>query len=541
MLQDKEADDGISDRVFVETDLVQAEFDPVGGTIRSWKLREYTDASEQLADLVRTRELGAIWFALRKGSQIIRTDSTRFRSTVHRDHDETLVRFLAEDSLGILVEKSYRIPGDSYDCELSIRVEGIGETERESSWEIGWIDGLPLLERNEKLDHMSIASVALLGKDYVRTGGGAGFGCARGCGGGGGGGKSEVHDGRLHWFGVRNKYFVGALILDEPQDRSIKSWSDGITHTAGVMLSEPLAYSGRTEQTYRLYLGPIDYGILKSQGVGLERVQDLGPGILRPFSKLIMQFFQAANRVVPNYGLEILILAILVRFLFYPLTKKSMESMKRMQKLKPEMDRINEKYKDDPQRKQQEIMDLYKKKKINPVGACLPMLPQLPILSGLFYVLSNAIQLRKEPFVLWIQDLSVPDTVAHVAGFPLNILPLIMGATMLIQQRMTPSAPQQKMMGYMMPIIMIFFFYSMSSGLVFYWTISNVMTVVQQAMMNRDQRKGSPADEKKDGPRAKVATPAAEEVAVPPEEDVAAKSRKETPPRQRKRRKPKRR
>jgi YidC/Oxa1 family membrane protein insertase len=212
-----------------------------------------------------------------------------------------------------------------------------------------------------------------------------------------------------------------------------------------------------------------------------------------------------------------------------------MDSMKRMQQLKPEMDRINEKYKDDPQRKQQEIMELYKKKKINPVGACLPMLPQLPILSGLFYVLSNAIQLRKEPFVFWIQDLSVPDTVAHVAGFPLNIMPLIMGATMLVQQRMTPSAPQQKMMGYMMPILMIFFFYSMSSGLVFYWTVSNVMTVLQQALMNRDQKKSTPAEEKKD------TSPTEEEVTPREREEVAAKSPKEGAPRQRRRRKPKRR
>jgi len=535
VLQDRDAGEETDGIVFVETDLVEAEFDPVGGQIRSWRLREYTDAEEEQADLVRTREFGAIWFALREGDRIIRTDSTRFRSSVHRTDEETQIRFVAQDSLGLLVEKNYRIPRNRYDCELNIRVEGIGESNDESSWEIGWIDGLPLLERNPKLDHMSMASVALFGKDYVRTGGGAGFGCARGCGSGGGSQKSEVHDGRLHWFGVRSKYFVGALILEEPQDRSIRSWFDGTAHTAGAMLTEPLSYSGQTEQTYRLYLGPIHYGTLKDQGVGLERVQDLGPGILRPFSKLIMQFFQAAHHAVPNYGFEILILSILVRFLFYPLTKKSMESMKRMQQLKPEMDRINEKYKDDPQRKQQEIMDLYKKKKINPAGACLPMLPQLPILSGLFYVLSNAIQLRKEPFIFWIQDLSVPDTVAHVAGFPLNIMPLIMGGTMLLQQRMTPTDPRQKTMGYMMPILMIFFFYSMASGLVFYWTISNVMTVLQQAWMNRDQKKSAPEA------GTKAVPPSEGDVQSPPKEEVAGEAETEAASRQRRRRRPKRR
>jgi YidC/Oxa1 family membrane protein insertase len=294
------------------------------------------------------------------------------------------------------------------------------------------------------------------------------------------------------------------LLLDEPRDRRIITNYSGDDHMASALLVEPLSYTGETQASYRLYLGPIHYGTLASYDVDLERVQDLGPGILRPFSKLIMKFFEAFHHVIPNYGIEILILSILIRVIFYPLSKKSMESMRQMQLLKPEMDRINEKYKNEPERKNREIMELYRKKKINPLGGCLPLLVQLPVLSGLYYVLSNAVQLRKEPFVLWIQDLSAPDTVAHIAGFPLNIMPLIMAATMVWQQKITPSDPRQKSIGYMMPIFMTFLFYSMSSGLVFYWTISNLLTVLQQVRMYRSMAKeesAKAAEEEEPTPR----------------------------------------
>jgi YidC/Oxa1 family membrane protein insertase len=207
--------------------------------------------------------------------------------------------------------------------------------------------------------------------------------------------------------------------------------------------------------------------------------------VIRPFSRLLMKFFEGVHHVVPNYGFEILILSILIRRVFYPLTKKSMDSMKRMQRLKPEIDRINEKYKDDAERRNRETLELYRKNRINPLGGCIPVLVQLPVLSGLYYVLANAVQLRKEPFVLWIRDLSAPDTVAHVAGFPVNVLPLIMAGTMVWQQKMTPTDPRQASLGYIMPIFMTFLFYSTPSGLVFYWTISNLMTALQQVWMNR--------------------------------------------------------
>jgi YidC/Oxa1 family membrane protein insertase len=489
MLRNPQAESDTTSCVWVETNLVRAEFDPVGGALRSWKMKRYTDGTEMPADLVRTRERGALWFALRDGDRVIRTDSTRFLTVVERDAGETAIHFTAEDPAGIRVRKTYRIPKDRYDCGLEISVEGLGAGNEGGVWEIGWVDGLPSVERDPRGDHYAAAAIGLFGKEYVRTGASRGvFGCA----GGSGGPRSEVNEGTLRWFGVRNKYFLGALLLDQPRQRRMVTSFDPGAHAAGAILMEPLSMTGVTETAYRLYLGPIHYTMLESYGVGLERVQDLGPGVMRPFSKLLMKFFVALNKLVPNFGIEILILSILIRAIFYPLTKKSMDSMKRMQRLKPEMDRINEKYKSDPERKNREVLELYRKNKINPLGGCLPVVVQLPVLSGLYYVLANAVQLRKEPFAFWIKDLSAPDTVAHVAGFPVNILPLVMAATMVWQQKLTPTDPRQASLGYMMPIFMTFLFYSTPSGLVFYWTVSNLMTVLQQVWMNRGVQEMAP-------------------------------------------------
>jgi YidC/Oxa1 family membrane protein insertase len=466
--------------VSVDTKLLHVELDPVGGVIRAWKLLRYTDATGQPADLIRDRAAGNSVLILHDGASVIRTDSTRYHTFVESTGTETTVRFSAKSQSGILVQKTYRLPEDRYDCKLDVEVSGVGG---DGYWELGWRDGLPVLERDPRNDYMAISSVALFGKTFIRTkASGGGFGCAHSTAGE----KNETHDGTLRWMGVRNRYFLGALIPSQPTELRVETGYDGATHTASARLFQPFALDGgQTSASYTMYLGPIIYSALEGYGAKLERVQDLGPSVIRPFSRLIMKFFEAVHHVVPNYGFEILILSILIRLIFYPLTKKSMDSMKRMQQLKPEIDRINEKYKDDAERKNKEVLDLYRVNKINPLGGCLPVVVQLPVLSGLYYVLANAVQLRKEPFIFWIRDLSAPDTVAHVAGFPLNIMPLIMAGTMVWQQRLTPTDPRQASLGYVMPIFMTFLFYSTPSGLVFYWTISNLMTVLQQIWMNR--------------------------------------------------------
>jgi YidC/Oxa1 family membrane protein insertase len=192
------------------------------------------------------------------------------------------------------------------------------------------------------------------------------------------------------------------------------------------------------------------------------------------------------DRLVHNYGLAILSLATLVRVLLHPLAMTSIKSMRAMQRLQPEMERLRERYKNDAQKLNTETMALYKEHKVNPAGGCLPMLVQMPIFFALYAVLFNAIELRHSPFVGWIHDLSAPDTLFMVGPFPLRLLPLIMAATGLLSQRLTPTDPRQAPTMYMMNLMMVVFFYGVPSGLVLYWTVMNLLTAVQQWLILRE-------------------------------------------------------
>jgi YidC/Oxa1 family membrane protein insertase len=182
------------------------------------------------------------------------------------------------------------------------------------------------------------------------------------------------------------------------------------------------------------------------------------------------------------YGWAIIAITVIIKLLFWPLTKASTRSMKRMAELQPEMKKIQEKFKDEPQKMNKKMMEFMKENKVSPLGGCLPMLIQIPVFFGFYYMIQSAIELRGASF-LWAWDLSMPDTVAMLAGFPVNPLPIIMGVTMLWQARLTPPSPgmdptQQKIMQYM-PLIFLFVLYNMSSGLTLYWTVQNVLTIVQ--------------------------------------------------------------
>ena len=195
----------------------------------------------------------------------------------------------------------------------------------------------------------------------------------------------------------------------------------------------------------------------------------------------------AIHSVIPSWGWSIVIMTICIKLLFWPLTAKASRSQKRMAKIQGPMSELKEKYKDNPQKIQQETLKLFKEHQVNPVAGCLPMVIQMPIFLGLFYMLRTASELRHEPF-LWVSDLSMPDTIAQIGGFPINLLPIIMGVTMFLQMSMMPVSPtadpmQQKIFKFL-PFIFLVFLYSFSSGLVLYWTVQNILTIIQQKIIN---------------------------------------------------------
>ncbi len=256
--------------------------------------------------------------------------------------------------------------------------------------------------------------------------------------------------------------------------------------------------------TFQIILTPIDYKILKSYNKELELTMRFPLDfIVRPIAQyFIIPFFLFLHSFIPNYGIVIIIFAIVLKILLNPLTKKQMESMKRMGKLSPKINEIRERYKDDPNKANAQIMKLYKEEKINPAGGCLPLLLQLPILYALFAVFRSTIELRQAHFFWWIKDLSTPDVIFtlpfKIPLFGINQIAgvaTLMGITMFIQQKMTVTDPKQKMMVYLMPILLTFLFYSFPSGLNLYYFVFNLLSIIQQ-IYNTKYKKEKPEEEK---------------------------------------------
>ncbi|MFA6914679.1 MAG: YidC/Oxa1 family insertase periplasmic-domain containing protein, partial [Endomicrobiia bacterium] len=240
----------------------------------------------------------------------------------------------------------------------------------------------------------------------------------------------------------------------------------------------------------QFYIGPKSYSYLKTFNIGLEKTVDFG--FFGWLGKIAMTILFFLFGITGNYGWSIIIMTIIIQILVLPLTLKSFKATAAMKKIQPKIKDLQAKYKSDPKRLQVEMMNLYKTQKVNPLGGCLPLLLQLPIFWALFTTLRNAYELRYAGWILWVKDLSASDSLMHIGGISLNLLPLIMGLGMFFQQKMTAaiSDPMQKKMMYIMPIVFTFMFWGFPSGLVIYWLTNSVVSmIVQYFVLKRDEQK----------------------------------------------------
>jgi YidC/Oxa1 family membrane protein insertase len=247
------------------------------------------------------------------------------------------------------------------------------------------------------------------------------------------------------------------------------------------------------ERVYRVYAGPKRSDLLQAAGGSLESSINLGWSWVHPLTRAFAWLLHALYGVIPNYGVGIILLTILVRVATTPLTMKQMRSMERMRALQPKLQELRDKYPDDRQKQSEEMMKLYRQEGVNPLGGCLPMLLQLPVFIGLFYALQSSIDLRQAHFVGWIDDLSAPDMLFMIPGIelPFRVLPLLNGAAMVVQQKLQPTQvdpAQARMMMIVMPVMMTVLFYQFPSGLVLYWTLSSVLAIVHQLWVGRGLR-----------------------------------------------------
>ena len=301
---------------------------------------------------------------------------------------------------------------------------------------------------------------------------------------------------RIEWSSVKNQFFASVLSsgtiannvfvypVEAPSDVINQPGRLGISGSVGYELGTLTAGESKSLD-FQYFVGPKEFKRL--QAIGNEQDLVMQFGFLGFFSKLLLAFMYLIHSVVPSWGWSIVIMTICIKLLFWPLTAKASRSQKRMASIQGPMAELKEKHKDNPQKMQQETLKLFKEHQVNPVAGCLPMLIQMPIFLGLFYMLRTASELRFESF-LWVSDLSLPDTQFMVGGFPINILPMIMGVTMFLQMSMMPVSPtadpmQQKIFKFL-PFIFLIFLYNFSSGLVLYWTVQNILTIIQQKIIN---------------------------------------------------------
>ncbi len=401
-----------------------------------------------------------------------------------QDSERGEITFSKSLENGLRVLKRFRFTSDQYVVNLEVEVQNNSSKEITGQLGLEWIGEIELakLAKEDNKDYgLKYAFLRNQKVESKRFGGASSSGCVPSCGAQ----KTTVEPfeitekGEINWFSFEGEYFAALLIPPQSKEITVSVKGSEKEPLKADIISSSVSIPPREKVNvaYQVYLGPKDEDRLKALGVGAEKLVDFG--FFTIVAKPLLWFIRLTHKVTGNYGIDIILISILIKIIFLPLTQISFKSMKEMQKVGPEMNRLKEQYKNDKARLQQEIMLLYKRRKINPMSGCLPMLVQIPVFIALYNALQNGIEMRHAPFFLWITDLAAKD--------PIYVTPIIMGATMFIQQKMTPTAgdPAQAKMFLLMPVMFTFLFLSFPSGLVLYWLINNVLSIAHQYYLNK--------------------------------------------------------
>jgi YidC/Oxa1 family membrane protein insertase len=496
----------------IETPLQRIVLARAGGVVRSLQLQGFEVYDNGPVDLVpvgfREAGVGGLALRLRTPAGDLGLDAAAFEPEpgvfgadgvlrLDAGADARTVTLRATANGGGAIVKRYTFHPDQYVFDFTVAFEPGPALPRVDAYQLEWTTGMPITEGTAREDETRFRIAAAVGNDLVskKT---SDFKKA----------QSIQVPGDVHWACLQSKYFTVALIPAAPISGTTEMVGEARSHWIGMRLVQPTPWRGGGE-SYRVYAGPIDYDRIRALGVGLESTVELGWRWIRPISSAVLAFMEFLNKFIPNYGIIIIIVSVLAKLIFWPLTERSFRSMRRMQDMQPRMEEIRRRYKDDPRGMNEQMMAMYREQKINPVGGCMPMLVQMPMFFALFAALQSSVELRNAPFMGWIDNLAGPDVLARlpfslpVIGNALSVLPFIMGATMVWQAKLTPSMGPQSgpqaaamrqqafLMRWIMPIMMTFFFYKMPSGLVIYWIVSTLMGIWQQWHINR--KLGPPA------------------------------------------------
>lgn len=455
----------------VETDLYRATLSTRGGVITSWQLARYTNGPENRTpiDLLAPPPaggLGPLAVVVEAGDEELRRvfqdrlfalEGGDLRLTA--DRPTGTLRFEARAPNGAILAKRLTFHHDDYLVDVEVTTWGLGEDYRLTLGEnfgirewgdatfVGYIGPSSLISGKVVQDKPSKLE------------------------------QPAVHQGRVTWTALQDKYFLTALIPASPEGTVVAERFGDKRVTIGLRTA---AQADGQPAAVRLYAGPKEYDRLAALQIGLQETIDFGWfiygswSLVRLIAEPLFLLLQFLHGFTGNYGIAIVLLTTLIKTAFAPLSHKSFVSMKAMAALQPQTQALQKKYKHDKMKLNQELMSLYKTNRVNPLGGCLPMVVQIPFFIALFNILYTTIELRQAPFVGWIKDLSVQD--------PYYVLPILMGVTMFVQQKMQPTTmdPRQAKIMLMLPVVFTFFFLAFPAGLVLYWMTNNLLTILQQ-------------------------------------------------------------
>ena len=484
--------------VTLYNDNIEAVFTTRGGAIQTVSFLQTKSGERDDYVFNKGGLLPALSLSLNSGDGEIREFDLDYR--IEQQSSDS-VTFVLESSEGLSIRREYRIASTSSEDEpYTIEHSTVFKNKSTSSMALANIyfnlgTARPITEEMIGVNFLNVGYFDGEDAEFIpikKLTGGKGF-----LGIGASDPKDVIAEAaRIEWSSVKNQFFASVLSsntiardlfvypVDAPSDVYNQPGRLGISGSVGYEIGT-LAAGESESLDFQYFVGPKEFKRL--QAIGNEQDLVMQFGFLGFFSKLLLAFMYLIHSVVPSWGWSIVIMTICIKLLFWPLTAKASRSQKRMASIQGPMAELKEKHKDNPQKMQQETLKLFKEHQVNPVAGCLPMLIQMPIFLGLFYMLRTASELRFESF-LWVSDLSLPDTQFVVGGFPINILPMIMGVTMFLQMSMMPVSPtadpmQQKIFKFL-PFIFLIFLYNFSSGLVLYWTVQNILTIIQQKIIN---------------------------------------------------------
>ena len=486
--------------VVVETDKYTAWISSRGMSISRFELKDFTTHYKTPVQLIKPDEHElALSFTGSDGKKV----DTRFVDFDFKNLTSSKLSVKGDNSLtleasfqtgqGGSITRTLQFHGNTYHIDADIQLANmeniIPSTQR---WfELGWEKGLQYQEANSVDESNGAIAFASLNESLEELDA-AKYNEP----------VSSHHSGKVEFIGTKTKYFI-ASILNTNSSGEDNYFLDGVRYGApdnGVVEEYSFSYrvpyrGGVQKNSFRYYIGPLDYDIVKSYGMASTvnfgwkwLVRPIGEFFMLPVFKLIYSF-------LPNFGFAIIVFSILMKLMLYPLSISQVQSSLKMKALQPEIEKLRQKYADDPTGMQQAQMKLYGEYGINPMGGCLPLLLQMPILYALYAVLTSNIHMRHASFIPgWIPDLSIPD---HILTLPISIMgihalsgmALIMGITMFVQQKMTVTDPNQKAMVYMMPVMMTLMFSNLPSGLNLYYLTFNFLGIAQQLWMSKFSNK----------------------------------------------------